>query len=105
MMGDRRFDQFLTQFPGQWLRARDVETWIVDARGVNARENPDQRRDNVRRRFRELQRKDPAELTDEERAELRDVRRQFQRRFGQLRRAELEGDAPRDGDAVRPHRP
>jgi hypothetical protein len=95
MMGDERSEQFIRQFAGQWLRARDVEMWTVDGRAVMARENPDRGRDRLRQRFRRLQRKDPAEMTEEEKAELEEVRKQFQRRFGELRRAELDGDVRR----------
>jgi hypothetical protein len=95
MMGDERSEQFIRQFAGQWLRARDVETWTVDGRAVMARENPDRGRDRLRQRFRRLQRKDPSEMTEEEKAELEEVRAQFQRRFGELRRAELDGDVRR----------
>ncbi len=95
MMGDRRFEQFLKQFAGQWLRSRDVEAWPVDARAVLSRDNPDRGRDELRERFRRLQRKDPAQMTEEERRELRRVRDQFQRRFGELRRAELSGELRR----------
>jgi hypothetical protein len=95
MTADDRFEQFIRQFAGQWLRARDVETWPVDGRAVMARENPDRSRDGLRRRFRRLQRKDPSQMTDEEKAELEEVRAQFQRRFGELRRAELDGDVRR----------
>ncbi len=90
MLQANKAEEFIRQYAGQWLRARDIETTQVDARAVLGRENPDSERDRIRQRFRELQRKDPESLTDEERKELDAVRRQFRRRFDRFREAELD---------------
>jgi hypothetical protein len=95
MMEDRKFDAFIEQFAGQWLRARDVETALVDAKNVLARENPDARRERLRDRFRQFQRRDPDSLSDEERAEFEEVRREFRRRFDELQKSELTGELRR----------
>jgi mono/diheme cytochrome c family protein len=90
MLKANKAEEFIRQYAGQWLRARDIETTQVDARAVLGRENPDDERDRIRQRFRELQRKDPESLTEAEREELDQVRRQFRRRFGRFRDAELD---------------
>ncbi|HYO23354.1 MAG TPA: DUF1592 domain-containing protein, partial [Lacipirellulaceae bacterium] len=95
MMADPKFDQFIEQYAGQWLRARDIETALVDARAVLSRENPDPERDRLRERFRALQRLDPATMTEAQLAELRQTRREFETRFRAFRRAELSRDMRR----------
>jgi Protein of unknown function (DUF1592)/Protein of unknown function (DUF1588)/Protein of unknown function (DUF1585) len=95
MLADSKSKEFIEEFAGQWLRARDVENWVVDARAVLARENPDRRRDGLRDRFRKLAQQDPEKMTDEQKEEFRRVREQFFKKFGEFRRAELSGDLRR----------
>ncbi|HMP07967.1 MAG TPA: DUF1592 domain-containing protein, partial [Lacipirellulaceae bacterium] len=95
MLADKKSDEFIKNFAGQWLRARDVETWVVDARAVLARENPDPERDRLRNRFRRLARRDPERMTERQKEEFRRVREEFFRRFGELSRAELNGNVRR----------
>jgi hypothetical protein len=92
MLADEKSEELIEQFAGQWLRSRDVENWTVDARAVLSRENPDPERDRLRNRFRELARRDPEEMTEEEKAEFRRIREEFFKKFGEFRRAELSGD-------------
>jgi hypothetical protein len=92
MLADDKSEELIEQFAGQWLRSRDVENWTVDARAVLSRENPDPERDRLRNRFRELARRDPEEMSEEEKAEFRRIREEFFKKFGEFRRAELSGD-------------
>ncbi len=95
MLADKKSEQFIRQFAGQWLRARDVETWLVDARAVLSRENPDPERDRLRNRFRRLARRDPEKMTEKQKEEFRRIREEFFKKFGEFRRAELDGDVRR----------
>jgi hypothetical protein len=72
-----------------------VETWLVDARAVLSRENPDPERERLRRRFRRLARRDPEKMSPEEREEFRRIREEFFAKFGEFRRAELDDDVRR----------
>lgn len=95
MLADPKSQEFIEEFAGQWLRARDVDNWVVDARAVLARENPDPERDELRTRFRELAQQDPEKMTAAEKEEFRQVREAFFNKFGRFRRAELNGDLRR----------
>jgi hypothetical protein len=95
MLADPKSQEFIEEFAGQWLRARDVDNWVVDARAVLARENPDPDRDKLRGRFRELAQQDPEKMSDAEKEEFRQIREAFFKKFGQFRRAELNGDLRR----------
>ena len=78
MLADRRWQQFVEQFAGQWLHARDIENAAINAFAVLVRdEKSDPEASRLRNRFRQLRRKDPQELTDEERAELEEVSNAF----------------------------
>jgi Protein of unknown function (DUF1588)/Protein of unknown function (DUF1587)/Protein of unknown function (DUF1585)/Protein of unknown function (DUF1592)/Protein of unknown function (DUF1595) len=91
MTADPKWQQFVEQFAGQWLRARDVENAAINAREVIRRdEKPDPDAARLRRRFRQLRRKDPEELTDAERAELREAFRAFNAQRERTRDVELD---------------
>lgn len=91
MLADDRWQQFVEQFAGQWLHARDVENAAINAFAVVRRdEKPDPDASNLRRRFRRLRRKDPEELTDAERAELREAFRTFNKLRERTRDVELD---------------
>jgi hypothetical protein len=97
MLRDDRSSAFFRNFVGQWLQARDIESVIINGPAVAARDQPaDPEADRRRMRFRELIRKDPSELTEDEKREMQEIRaafRGFSRRFqdaelsGNLRRA------------------
>jgi hypothetical protein len=92
MLADSRSRAFIQNFTGQWLQARDVETVVIDARAVLAREERvDPERDRLRARFRELRNKPEEELTEAEKDELKKMRGEFFRRFG-TPRVELTGE-------------
>jgi hypothetical protein len=91
MLKDDRSEQFIRNFTGQWLQARDIDGVIIDARAVLGREDEaDPQTDRLRERFRELRNKNEDELSTEEKADLERVRRElFRNRRGP--RAELNG--------------
>ena len=112
MLADPRSAEFVRNFVGQWLQARDIETVLINGPAVAARdEPPDPEADRRRARFRELARKPPAELTDVEKKELQAARGGFGQSFRRFREFELDrrppaGDAEaRDRAALRAHPP
>ena len=111
MLADPRSAEFIRNFVGQWLQARDIETVIINAPAVMSRDEvPDPAAEKRRARFRELIRKPPEELTDAEKEELRQARSAFFGSFRRFREFELTGDLrkamrQRDRDALRAHRP
>jgi hypothetical protein len=90
MLADPRSGEFIRHFIGQWLQARDVDTVLINAPAVLSKDEPaDPEADRRRVRFRELNRKPPEDLTDKEKAELKEARANFQRFFRRFRNAEL----------------
>lgn len=97
MLADGRSEQLVRQFVGQWLQVRDLDGININAFAVAARDQkPDPEADRRRERFRALRRKEPEQLTDEEKAEFAAIQESFaesRRRFqemeltGELRRA------------------
>ena len=84
LLADPRSNEFVRNFVGQWLQARDVDTVLINADAVLARDEvPDPNAGRKRSRFRELNRKPAAMLTDAEKAELKEARASF-RRFRDL---------------------
>ncbi len=93
LFADPRSTEFIRNFVGQWLQARDVESVVVDARAVLSRDEPaDPEAEKRRERFRELNRKPPDELTDAEKKELQNARTSFFGSFRRFRDFELNGD-------------
>lgn len=95
MLADGRSEQFVRDFTGQWLQARDIDGVIIDARAVLGREDEaDPDRERLITRFRELRNSDEDELTPEQKEELEELRRElFRNRRGP--RAELNGELRR----------
>jgi Protein of unknown function (DUF1592)/Protein of unknown function (DUF1588)/Protein of unknown function (DUF1585)/Protein of unknown function (DUF1595) len=93
MLGDPRSAEFIRHFVGQWLQARDIETVLINARAVMAREQvPDPEEERRRERFRELYRKPVDELTAAEKKELETARAALPRFFRRSREFELTGE-------------
>ncbi len=93
MRKDPRFGEFVRNFAGQWLQTRDIESTIIDARQVLAREAaPDPGFDQKRLRFRELRDRNPETLSGEEKKELEELRPVVTRRFSAPLRADLTGE-------------
>ncbi|QDV36158.1 DUF1592 domain-containing protein [Tautonia plasticadhaerens] len=96
MLADDRSEQFIRNFVGQWLQARDVDSVQVNTYAVLSRDTPpDPDAERNRDRFRELRRKDPENLTDEEEAELEVIREAFFRSRERFERYELDGSLRR----------
>jgi mono/diheme cytochrome c family protein len=90
MQKDPRFGEFVRNFAGQWLQTRDIESTIIDARQVLAREAaPDPELEQKRLRFRELRDRNPETLSREEKKELEELRPLVTRRFSAPLRADL----------------
>ena len=90
MLADPRSAEFVRNFVGQWLQARDIETVIINAPAViSADEAPDPEADRRRARFRSLFRKPPEQLTDAEKKELQAARGSFGNGFRRFREFEL----------------
>ncbi len=83
MLKDKRSEDFVRNFTGQWLRARDIDNVQIEERDVLAREHGTNREmDRTRKRFHELERKPEDLLTKEEKQEKDDLRSSFFKRFG-----------------------
>ena len=96
MLADDRSDQFIRNFVGQWLQARDVDSVQVNTYAVLSRDTPpDPDAERRRDRFRELRRKGPEDLTEEEEAELERIRDEFFRSRERFQRYELDGSLRR----------
>jgi hypothetical protein len=94
MLKSPRSQEFVKNFTGQWLRARDIETVPIEARSVLAREekfDPEVQRN--RKRLEELRNKSNERLTPAEREEFEKLRTTlFRRNGGRQPRVDLTGD-------------
>src|SRR5579871_3221673 len=96
MLADPRSSEFVHQFIGQWLQARDIETVPINARAVMLRDQvQDPKVEQQRTRFRELVRKPQAELTEAERKELATLRTTVFGSFRRFAQFDLTGDLRR----------
>jgi hypothetical protein len=96
MIADPRCGEFVRNFVGQWLQARDIETVLINAGAVISRDEPlDPEAERRRTRFRTLNRKPPEQLTAAEKKELQEARSTFVRGFRRFREFELTGDLRR----------
>lgn len=96
MVRDPRFSEFVRNFAGQWLQTRDVETSLVDARQVLARESaPDPGFEAKRKRFRELRDRTDAELSAADRKEMEELRAVVIRRNNTPLKVDLTGEIRR----------
>jgi hypothetical protein len=97
MVADRKADELVQNFTGQWLQTRDVEGIDINARVVLFRDNPGdpdfrrkrQRRDELR------EKRDKAKLTEEEERELDQLQQEFFARFRNRPNIELDGELRR----------
>lgn len=79
MMADKKFEQLVRNFVGQWLQARSIQEVPISARSVLRRESPPQpKRDQSRKRLLELRRKGD-DRNDAEEQELKRVTEELQR--------------------------
>lgn len=93
MLRDPRSQAFVHDFTGQWLRARDIDGWPIDARSVLTREEkPDPERAKMRKRFHELNDQPEDSLSKEEKAELASLRTDFFKRYGRPLKVNFNGE-------------
>jgi hypothetical protein len=96
LLADAKSKEFVRNFTGQWLQARDIETVIINTFAVVSQdEPPDPEAERRRARFRELRSKPVESLTEEEKAELEEVRAKFFGAFRRFRQFELDGELRR----------
>ncbi|MDR3618332.1 MAG: DUF1592 domain-containing protein [Paludisphaera borealis] len=96
MLADPRSGEFIRNFVGQWLQARDVEAVVINAPAVMSRDQkPDPEAEARRNRFRELNRKPPETLSEAENKELQQARGSLFGSFRRFREFELTGDLRR----------
>ena len=90
MLADKRSKQFVRNFTGQWLRARDIDNVQIDSRAVLQRERgADPEMERQRRRYHELEDKGEEQLTKEEKEEYANLKATFFKRFGRALRPSL----------------
>ncbi len=96
MLADPRFQQFIRNFTGQWLQARDIDSVPINAFAVMTGDQlPDAEALQRRARFRELRSRPFESLTDEEKAEVDAAREAFRAGFRRFRQFELNGELRR----------
>ncbi|WP_406696182.1 DUF1592 domain-containing protein [Singulisphaera sp. Ch08] len=90
MLADPRSGEFIRNFVGQWLQARDIETVPINAFAVIYRDQPsDPDANRSRARLQELNRRFPDALTDREKKERNEVRAAYFRSFRGFRAHDL----------------
>jgi hypothetical protein len=96
LLADRRSEEFVRNFIGQWLQTRSMESININAFAVLAKEQPfDPAAQKRRQRFRELNRKPAESLTPAEKKELEAVRASFFRGGRRFQQFQLTGDLRR----------
>ncbi len=91
MLRDRRSEQLIEQFVGQWLQVRDIWSININARSViNGDRGPDPEAQRRYRRYRELRRKPEDRLTKAEQEELRAIRAAYRRSQEEYEKFELD---------------
>ncbi len=96
MLSDPRSKEFVRQFTGQWLQARDIESININAFAVITGDQPfDPEAQNRRARFRELRSRPVESLTAAEKAELDAGLAMFRAGRGRFRQFELDGELRR----------
>jgi hypothetical protein len=77
MMNDPRSKEFVRNFAGQWLQARDIGTVAINSLDIFLRENPDPNFEKARQLFRRLQTVPEGERTAEFEAQIAEARKAF----------------------------
>jgi acetyl esterase/lipase len=96
MLGDPRSKEFVRQFTGQWLQARDIDSININAFAVITGDQPfDPEAQKRRARFRELRSRPLESLTAEEKAELDAGLAMFRAGRARFRQFDLDGELRR----------
>lgn len=77
MLKDSRAHQFVENFAGQWLQARDIESVAINAPDIYLREHPDPAVDAARETFRRVSVIPDENRTEADKAELAEARKVF----------------------------
>jgi len=97
MLKDKHSKDFVRNFTGQWLRARDVENVQIDSRAVLARERgADPEMEKLRRRYRDLEEKGEDQLSQDDKQEKADIAATFFKHFGVPLRPSLSNELRKD---------
>ncbi|MEO6246873.1 MAG: DUF1592 domain-containing protein, partial [Opitutaceae bacterium] len=94
MLADKRSREFVRNFTGQWLQARDIPNVAITARDIFLRDHPQPGLDAAREISRRLGRKPEGERTPEENETLAKARAQFFE-FSRIPMPELTGEIRR----------
>jgi hypothetical protein len=81
MLADPKSEEFIRNFTGQWLQARDISNVQINPFAVFQREHPDPELDEAMESFRQLQRVPEDKRTPAEQAEFQQARTVFLRNF------------------------
>ena len=93
MFRDHRSEQLIRHFVGQWLRARNIETVIINAPEVLQRDSvPDHETIAMQQHFRELLTKDREKLTMAEKQEFKTLRTKLRHREQHFESFDLDDD-------------
>lgn len=96
MLADRRSEELVENFVGQWLQTRDVDGIDINARVVLSRDSGEERNFNrSRQRIQELNAIPEEKRTPEQQAELREIFEQRRRRFRNRPQIELDRELRR----------
>lgn len=77
MLADPRSAEFVRNFTGQWLQARDIATVPIESFDVFLRENPNPEIEAARQTFRRIVQIDEEDRTEEDKAAFAEARRVF----------------------------
>ena len=77
MLNDRRSDELVRNFTGQWLQARDITTVPIESLDIFLRDHPQPGIEEARRVFRSLIPIDESQRTPEQQAAFREARATF----------------------------
>ena len=106
MLADKRSNEFVENFVGQWLQTRDVEGISINERAVLARDaGQDREQEKARARFAELRDIPADKITPEQQKELDEARANFRRRRGPTveLNGELRGAMKRESEMMFEH--
>lgn len=94
MLADKRSGEFVRNFTGQWLQARDVQNVVITASDVYLRDHPNPAYEEARATFRRLQGRRGADRTPEEAEAINKARAIFAE-FNRTPKPDLTGDLRR----------
>ena len=91
MLADKRSRNFVNNFTGQWLQARDIEGVAISSFAVWLRENPNPELEKAQKEFRRIRKIRAEERTEQESADLAAARSIFFASF-RIPKPDLDGE-------------